>query len=63
MFKCQWRTEHCNGAILNTYGKCIAECKYNSLNHYEFDCIGNSNDDEKYWDGREIQIAMRRNGK
>lgn len=59
-FKCVWRDRHCSGAVLNKCGKCIAECHINTLNIYECDCVGNTNDSEEDWNGREICLSMRK---
>ena len=37
------RTEHCAFAVLNTNGRCIAQCKHNDTVE-GVDCIGNDGD-------------------
>jgi hypothetical protein len=36
----QKRDKHCDYAVLNLNGRCIAVCHYNQDSDYEYDCTG-----------------------
>jgi hypothetical protein len=51
------RKEHCAFAVLNTSGKCIADCHRNWDNDFEQDCIGIETDYELIDSGREVVLG------
>ena len=49
------RTEHCRFKQLNTNGKCVACCHYNTQS--DVDCIGNGSKTANMRDGQEVQVS------
>lgn len=51
------RKEHCDFAVLNTSGKCIADCHRNWSNGFKTDCIGKTTDYQMIDEGREVPLG------
>ena len=55
----QLRESHCTFAVLNSAGRCVADCQYNRATGFRSDCMGNCGTTNGN-SGHEIQLKGRR---
>lgn len=51
------RQKHCGLAILNSFGRCIANCYWNIQNLYNRDCTGKEREPFDPEEGKEIEVG------
>ena len=53
------REDHCDFKVLNSAGRCIADCGYNRISHFKRDCLGHTGIHHSEG-SHEVQLTGRR---